>query len=67
MTATGLGLGTDCGKPPECSVPRVLPRMRSHASFELSTAFCARDPAPSLARNELSTDKAALIIIIKEE
>jgi len=47
--------------------PRFYPERAHTLPNELPTGFAPRNPAPILDPVHLSTDKTALIIIIKEE
>jgi hypothetical protein len=67
MNRAGSKLGANCGEPLQRLTGRVLPRIRAHGRGQLYTGADARNAASVLGPHGLSTDRAALIIIIKEE
>ncbi len=67
MSGPGSRLGANCGERLARSNFSVLPRIRSHDGKSLIHRIVRPEPRADYLSATLSTDEAALIIIIKEE
>lgn len=67
MSKLGRGWGPNVRNHPDPGRSGFCPERAHTLAGRLPTGSTPRNPAPLLALHQLSTDKAALIIIIKEE
>jgi hypothetical protein len=67
MSKLGRGWGRNVRNAPSSGLRRFYPEWAHTRGCRLSTGFVPPNPAPILDSYQLSTDKTALIIIIKEE